>query len=175
MIYPSRLLVFNGFPHEDYFSYNFTVSPLNIFTKRTLLSDIARIFDPLGYIAPVTFQLKLLFQLTWINKLGWDDQLPETIRHIWSAARSDLPRLQELKLSRYIGFKDVQLHGFADASTKGYAAALYIRRFLENGNIATNLVFAKTKLAPVKQISILDSSYARHIYLLNSLNIYKPF
>lgn len=46
-----------------------------------------------------------------------------------------------------------QLHGFSDASESAYAAVVYLRA--ETDGLATiNLVVAKTKVAPLKRVSI---------------------
>ncbi|GFS91631.1 integrase catalytic domain-containing protein [Trichonephila clavipes] len=47
----------------------------------------------------------------------------------------------------------VELHGFADASSLAYAAAIYCRQ-RHNGKIKVQLLVSKTKVAPVKQVSI---------------------
>ncbi|GFW67777.1 integrase catalytic domain-containing protein [Trichonephila clavipes] len=47
----------------------------------------------------------------------------------------------------------VELHGFADASSLAYAAAIYCRQ-KHNGKIKVQLLVSKTKVAPVKQVSI---------------------
>lgn len=46
-------------------------------TKRTILSSIAKLFDPLGLVSPVVVNAKVLFQEICIENLGWDDELPE--------------------------------------------------------------------------------------------------
>ena len=48
-------------------------SPL---TKRKLLSVTQKVFDPVGYTAPVTIIPKVILQKTWNLKLNWDDELP---------------------------------------------------------------------------------------------------
>ena len=55
-------------------------------TKRKLLSEIAKIFDPLGWIAPITITLKMLMQATWVKGLQWDDTLPVYLEETWQAA-----------------------------------------------------------------------------------------
>ncbi|GFT45017.1 integrase catalytic domain-containing protein [Trichonephila clavipes] len=78
-------------------------------TKRRILSESSKIFDPLGLLSPCTVIL--------------------TADNI------------------------VELHGFADASSLAYAAAIYCRQ-KHNGKIKVQLLVSKTKVAPVKQVSI---------------------
>ena len=52
-------------------------------TKRTLVSDIARTFDVLGWFAPTIISMKILLQRLWESKVGWDDPVPEQICDIW--------------------------------------------------------------------------------------------
>ena len=44
-------------------------------TKRVMISLIGRIYDPLGFLSPVTVRFKLLMQELCKNKLGWDKLL----------------------------------------------------------------------------------------------------
>ena len=46
------------------------------YTKRVVLSLLARVFDPLGFILPVTVTARFLFQGIWKLGLGWDEDLP---------------------------------------------------------------------------------------------------
>jgi len=45
-------------------------------TKRGVLSLIARLFDPLGLLSPVTFRAKHIMQKIWRAQISWDDPLP---------------------------------------------------------------------------------------------------
>ena len=47
-----------------------------------------------------------------------------------------------------------ELHRLADASRLGYACAVYIRVVYTDGTISTALVYSKTKVAPLKSITI---------------------
>lgn len=63
---------------NDFFSFsinNFRTIP----TKRGVLSMIARIFDPLGLLAPTIFYAKTIMQRVWLAQINWDDQLPSDI------------------------------------------------------------------------------------------------
>jgi len=65
-------------PLADTFKFKVQSSKLNP-TKRTVLSDIARVFDPLGLLSPITFWTKYLMQRLWTSGVSWDDPIPADI------------------------------------------------------------------------------------------------
>ena len=55
-------------PTTDQFSFKVQKPPCReIITKRTLLSDMSKVFDPLGWLGPVTIRVKILFQQLWLG------------------------------------------------------------------------------------------------------------
>ncbi|GFW00070.1 integrase catalytic domain-containing protein [Trichonephila clavipes] len=74
--------VFCGIVHlntsQKQFIFCFKVSPStnHIFTKRDVLSQIARIFDPLGLLGPVISKAKFFMQQLWLLKLELHEKLP---------------------------------------------------------------------------------------------------
>ena len=42
-------------------------------TKRQILSVIAKLFDPVGWLGPIVVVAKLLMQELWEDKAGWDE------------------------------------------------------------------------------------------------------
>ena len=63
-------------PKQDTFSVHVKVpEPLLVTTKRTVLSAIARTFDPTGWLSPVTITPKILIQKLWKEGLTWDEPL----------------------------------------------------------------------------------------------------
>ena len=128
-------------------------------SKRVMLKIIASVYDPLGFLAPVMIKFKVLLQEMWRRGIEWDDDIPEDIRLKWNKISVDLRSLQNIALPRCIDFGDgkgvrrYELITFADASKIAYSAAVYLK--IVNGqNIDVNVVFAKSRLAPVKEISI---------------------
>ena len=49
----------------------------DVVTKREILLCIAKLWDPMGILAPVTLKLRLLMQNLWETKLSWDDPVTE--------------------------------------------------------------------------------------------------
>ncbi|XP_043469599.1 uncharacterized protein LOC122503206 [Leptopilina heterotoma] len=52
-------------------------------TRRTILSEVAQLFDPLGFLSPFTIRAKMLLQDLWLAKLGWDDSISDEISNKW--------------------------------------------------------------------------------------------
>ncbi|XP_065365574.1 uncharacterized protein LOC135958605 [Calliphora vicina] len=127
-----------------------------VYTKREVLSRIAKLFDPAGWLAPCIVLAKMLMQRIWIDGTDWDENLsPETL-HQWKSFEESYPSINSIRIPRWIDYvinADVQFHGFCDASEKAYAAALYIRISL-NSSVQTHLISSKTKVAPIKTLSI---------------------
>ena len=48
----------------------------------------------------------------------------------------------------------MEIHGFSDASEAAYAAVVYLRITDESGNVRASLVMSKTKVAPIKRLTI---------------------
>ncbi|XP_076397821.1 uncharacterized protein LOC143266093 [Megachile rotundata] len=144
-------------PPDDCLMMATTIMADPVPTKRSLLSRVARLFDPLGWLAPVVVLTKMLIQTTWLQQLEWDTPLAPTEATTWINILDDLPVLAAVKIPRwFIGFTpegNVELHGFADASERAYGAVIYLRT-VQNGKISVSLVQAKTRVAPLKRVSL---------------------
>ena len=126
-------------------------------TKRVVLSELAKVFDPLGWLAPTTIRAKILFQDLWKLTIGWDEEIPENVKVEWLMYQKELPVIRSICIPRCIIFpKSVsqQFHGYCDASEKAYAAVVYLRSELSDGSVKVRLVTSKTKVAPIKQVSL---------------------
>lgn len=147
--------------NPDLDCFQFTVSPSiatsSTITKRTVLSDISKLFDPLGLLGPIIVKAKMFIQKLWLLKLNWDDTLPERERNFWQSFTSTLHLIREIKVDRYVLCEDslrLEIHGFADASEKAYGAVLYLRCLSATGPITVNLLSSKSRVAPLKAVSI---------------------
>ena len=52
--------------------------------KRELLSFISSIYDPVGLMAPVTLEPKLIIQDLWRRQIDWDVELPDDLKLRWT-------------------------------------------------------------------------------------------
>nr|XP_022908199.1 uncharacterized protein LOC111419605 [Onthophagus taurus] len=142
-------------PKRDLFTYSFTPIHKSC-TKRSILSDIARIYDPLGFLMPCTLKTKTFIEQLWQLKLSWDDTPPLFISENWKIFKNDLIQLSNLTLPRLVipnNSESIQLHLFCDASQIGYCAVAYLRCQVQ-GTIESSLLCAKARVAPLKTITI---------------------
>lgn len=125
-------------------------------TKRRLLSHIAQILDPNGYLGPVVIVAKTIMQKLWRTGLGWDKLVPDAIYREWQQFQQQLPLITQIRLPRWLGICDqrgVTLHGFADASEMAYGAVLYARVEAVD-SVQCVLIAAKSRVAPLKTVTI---------------------
>ncbi|XP_063378884.1 uncharacterized protein LOC134665822 isoform X2 [Cydia fagiglandana] len=150
-----KILGLSWLPKEDTFTFKTSLNDCRC-TKRSILSDIARIFDPLGLLSPVVFFAKYLIQLLWVSGVDWDSEVPIAIAQEWRKFKSQLAEMSSLSIPRRIivSFVSLQLHGYCDASEKGYCAVIYCRVVQNDGSVVVRLCCAKTKVAPLRKCSI---------------------
>ena len=118
-------------------------------TKRSILSDIARVFDVIGFFGPILILGRLLVQKAWDSDLSWDDLLPEDMRDEWKSIVVKLKDALQLPVPRWTGFKDyrnVSVHCFTDASEKALGVVIYLV-YQDKSVFFTG----KAKICPIKQ------------------------
>lgn len=49
---------------------------------------MAKVFDVLGWVSPVTVKMKILLQRLWEAKPDWDDPIPDDVLQVWSQWRN---------------------------------------------------------------------------------------
>ena len=92
-------------------------------------------------------------------KVGWDDVIPDQIYDVWHQWRVQLPMLEQRHIPWYYFPKEtdilsIQLHGFSDASEEAYAGVVYLRGEDSRGRVHVALVAAKSKVAPIRRLTI---------------------
>ncbi|XP_071580995.1 uncharacterized protein [Temnothorax nylanderi] len=128
-----------------------------IVSKRTILSGVARLFDPLCLLGPVIVVAKLILQDLWKSGSHWDESVPQDIHARWSRFEEQLSVLKQVQVPRCVKFATdpqlIQIHGFCDASQQAYGACIYVRTKVGNG-YRIELLCSKSRVAPLKAISL---------------------
>nr|XP_049693336.1 uncharacterized protein LOC126053939 [Helicoverpa armigera] len=123
------------------------------------MSVIAQIYDPLGLLAPAITTAKILLQKLWLAKISWDDEVPSEIAYTWGNFINSLQYLSDIFVPRYVMCPNAvykELHIFSDASQTAYGAVAYIRSYnnIDESQVTSRLLCAKSKVAPIKALSI---------------------
>ncbi|XP_033239458.1 uncharacterized protein [Drosophila pseudoobscura] len=141
---------------DEFFFVPPELAPESSYTKRAVLSQIARLFDPAGWLAPFIVRSKIFMQEIWLQDLGWDDELPSEMRQRWQSFLRRYSALDQIHIPRWVGSRPavkVEHHGFCDASERAYGAAIYVRIEVDR-LVEVQLLTAKTRVAPVKTVSL---------------------
>ena len=133
-----NIVVGENLIHEDSWRY----------TKRKVLSLVSSIYDPLGWVSPLTVRGKIFLQTLWKEKMGWDQNLnPDQIKVIRDIL-VDLQRVGEFFFPRHILYEHTELHVFTDASSRAYGAGVYT---VNDTCTRSDLLMSKARVAPCKE------------------------
>ncbi|XP_032232082.2 uncharacterized protein LOC116614782 isoform X1 [Nematostella vectensis] len=129
-------------------------------TRRGILSTVSSVYDPLGAVSPVILTGKQILQELCSTHTDWDEPLPEDIRPRWEKWRTELPLLENLKFPRCLKppnfgtLTSTQVCNFSDACHNGIGQVSYLRMVNEKGEVHVSFLMAKSRVAPLKQITI---------------------
>lgn len=127
-------------------------------TKREVLSHIAKLFDPLGLIAPIIIQAKILMQEIWVSRIDWDENLPVELQLKWAQFVRDIQSIKVIRLPRWCCFHnkviETVLYGFADASIRAFGACIYLVCRYNDGTKSSRLLTSKSRVCPIKILTI---------------------
>ncbi|XP_071577544.1 uncharacterized protein [Temnothorax nylanderi] len=145
-------------PTSDIFEFRVSLADALPESKRSILSTIAKFYDPLGWVTPVTITAKIFMQSLWRETLNWDDVISAPLLTRWKEIHSRLSHLNRLQIPRWTGLgtdtSHAEVHGFADASNAAYAAVVYLRIISSDGQVTITLITGKSKVAPLRTLSV---------------------
>ncbi|XP_057368275.1 uncharacterized protein LOC130689291 [Daphnia carinata] len=129
------------------------------YTRISLTSKVASVFDPLGIAAPFVVKAKIRLQELGIKGLNWSDPVDENDRAWWDSWFTSLRELVRVSIPRCLFSEqseigNSQLHVFGDAPEEAYAAVVYLRNAYRSGSVQVRMVKASSKLAPKKTLSV---------------------
>ncbi|XP_066933551.1 uncharacterized protein [Clytia hemisphaerica] len=128
-------------------------------TKREILKIIAGIYDPIGFVQPLTIGLKLLFREICLLNVGWDETLPNEICTKWLKVVQSFMNIPAIVVNRYYftgcsiddPIEKIYLHGFSDAADLAYGCCVYIKGVTKCENVIINFVTSKSRVVPLKK------------------------
>ncbi|XP_064637049.1 uncharacterized protein LOC135493569 [Lineus longissimus] len=147
-------------PVADVITFKVKEKQMQTITKRSVLSRLSMLFDPLGLATPVTIRAKVAMQAIWrLDNLGWNDELPPDYTELWTKLFQDFKELEKVQLPRCVKPKGAiggssELHVFGDASFTAYGAVAYMRWNTLTGPTSVRLYAAKARVAPLRQTTI---------------------
>ena len=92
--------------------------------------------------------------------LDWDEPIPSDKLDEWKSWLAELDHLNHIKVPRCVrssvsaDINRTELHTFTDASEQGYGCVSYLRSFHSSGQVESSLLFAKSRVVPVKGSTI---------------------
>lgn len=128
-----------------------------VITKRSILSAASKIFDPLGLLSPIIIKTKILLQKLWSSGIDWDEPVPCNLKEEWKQMSSQFALISSLIFPRCVIAKNahsIELHGFCDASKVAYGACVFVKSTNSTGHVSVQLLCAKSRVAPLKAITI---------------------
>ncbi|XP_065094108.1 uncharacterized protein LOC135714654 [Ochlerotatus camptorhynchus] len=159
-------------------------------TKRQVLRTVMKLYDPLGFVAHFVVQGKILMQEIWRTGTDWDEPIAEQLYELWSRWIELYEMIDEVKVPRcFFGsllpqeVDEIEVHVFTDASVAACACVAYLRMMFSGGSWCS-LVAAKTKVTPLRTLSIprlelqaamMGSRLLQNVCSALTLNIRKRF
>ena len=152
-------------------------------TKRDVLSSIARVTDPLGYVSPVVIRGKICFQKICLTKIGWKDILPPDLAREFIEIKSDFDKLAEFEIPRYLfdGLDNfnyttpIKLRIYCDASSQAYAACVYVEFVNNEGITQRRLILSKTRVSPLEKYTIPRKELLGAVLAVRLATVVKKF
>ena len=127
-------------------------------TKRMLLRNVAKIYDPIGLAAALTFRTKIGMQELWRMGFDSDDELPLEVNTKWVQLLDEIQELGNVTFARCLltpgAVEPPLLCVFSDAPTEAFGCCAYIRKKNPDSTYEINLVAAKSRVAPLKQLTV---------------------
>lgn len=99
---------------ENAFVFQAKVEHCSKITKRSILADIATLYDQLDWLAPVIIKTKVLIQELCKKQLQWDEIVDEKTAAEWVQFQEQLETAERIKVPRWRRYQGstFELHCF---------------------------------------------------------------
>ena len=144
---------------NDTLCFNINIMEKSL-TRTGLLAMLSSIYDPLGLVSPFLLKGRKTLQELCKDSFQWDHPIPENIKQQWLKYKSNLGKLNSIKIARcfkpknFGNVKGYTLHRFSDASNTGYGQASYLQVVNEDGKVHCCLLLGKSRVTSLKFVSV---------------------
>ena len=118
-------------------------------TKRSIVANLAKVYDPLGLVSPAILEGKQNYREASEMKLIWDIPIPEGIAKRWLRWKKNAPNdvyFPRSLVQYHKPIDNIKLHAFGDASNHGVCAVVHAVATQASG-VTQGLITAKSCLA----------------------------
>ena len=126
-------------------------------TKRKLLSEVAKMYDPVGFPAAFIVRAKIGMQDIWQTGVDWDTEIPTAVQGKWIKLFKEMKDFDNVSFKRALLTTDAagkpSLCLFSDASQEAFGACAYLRQKIEDGRFDVTFIATKSRVAPLKQLT----------------------
>ena len=126
-------------------------------TKHAILRIVARFYDPLGLLAPLSVRVKMMLKSLGKKRLDQGQCITEDIQRQWRRWLRELTEMSAFGVSTAYGLpldRMYHLHVFTDASQDAFAVVVYLRTVNSDPLAKTTLLMCKSRLAPDHGVTI---------------------
>ena len=125
-------------------------------TKRKILSQVAIVYDPIGFATAFLIRAKIGMQELWQMGVDWDDELSPNLQAKWTKFFEELKTLNEVSFPRGLFALDSLglpiLCICADASEYAFGTCAYLHWKMEHSRSVLSL--RNHGVAPLKKLTI---------------------
>lgn len=132
------------------------------------------VYDVLSFLATLKIKFKMVMQRLWCLETGWDDWMPIDLLKTYKQLKIDMNEVKELRFPRKCiieNYEELELHGFCNASERAYGACIYMRSSSKNGEVMSRLICSKSRVAPLKKITLARLELCAALMLANLLKV----
>ena len=145
------------FSFEVAFDLHHCQEPIQL-SKRKVLSQIARMYDPIGFASAFMIRAKIALQALWKRGISWDEELPPELSERWKRLFHEMVQLNGVRFDRCLtppnAIGQPVLCVFSYASEDAFGACAYVRWQLSTGGFNAQFIAAKSRVAPLKKLTI---------------------
>ncbi|GFX21667.1 integrase catalytic domain-containing protein [Trichonephila clavipes] len=87
---------------SDTFGFQPSLELTPSLTKRLILSESSKIFDPLGLLSPCIVFMKIFYQKLWLTKTDWDSPIPQQLTEDWLKFQKAFNAINYLTVPRWV-------------------------------------------------------------------------